>query len=70
MKHYFLLVWGGVDISRSDEYDDAGERDEAAREAQGEDDENVVFWLDIDENGEPTVGEFDADFMDGCDEEG
>jgi len=68
MKYYFLVVMGGTEIARSDEYDDAGERDEAAREARNDDDENACFWLDIDENGEPMVGEYSAGWMEGEDE--
>lgn len=70
-KFYNVPVWGSVEPSLEGPYTTSEERDAKAKEIHAEqDDEAGLFWLDIDNNGNPIVGAFsNADFDDEGDED-
>lgn len=59
---YYLIVSGGVEIARSEAFDDYLKRDEAAKIAYQECDDANVFWLDTpsfnNDVNEITVGSY------------
>lgn len=65
-KFYNVPVWGSVEPSLDGPYATAELRDAEAKKINAEADEEAgLFWLDIDNNGNPIVGAFsNADFDD------
>lgn len=63
-KFFNVPVWGSVDPSLDGPYTTAEERDAEAKKIHAEQEEEAgLFWLDIDNNGNPIIGSFsNADF--------
>lgn len=72
VKFYNVPVWGCVEPELDGPYTTPEERDAKAKEIHAEqDDEAALFWLDIDENGDPHIGAFsNADFDEDGDDDG
>lgn len=63
--YYLIPVDGGIDPEVRGPFRSDGERDAAALKIrEHEQDENdVLFWLDVDPNGEPTIGAYSGGFF-------
>jgi hypothetical protein len=61
MKYYVLTIYGGTDPALSDSYEEESERDEAAVLAlrDTDPDEDAVFCLDVDDEGEVDIYRFE-----------
>jgi hypothetical protein len=58
--YYFITVYGGTEITRSEEFPSEEARDDAARREWNEVVDPLVdniFWLNI-EDGEPFIGSY------------
>ena len=63
-KYYLLVVEGGVEPSVQGPYQTEDERDRAAKEIHREQEEDDgLFWADIDEGAVLTVGSYTAGFF-------
>jgi DNA-directed RNA polymerase subunit M/transcription elongation factor TFIIS len=62
-KHYLLIVSGCVEPQPLEGPFTEEERDARAREARNADEDDGVFWVEIDENGVPEIGAFSGAFM-------
>ena len=65
-RHYILHVVGCVDPLLAGPFGDGNERNDKARQLRNRfPDSDAFFWLDVAEDGIPTVGAYSAGFMDG-----
>ena len=63
-KYYLIEVEGGIEPFAQGPFGTEDERDEIAREIRaGMDEDDCLFWADIDERGVLTVGSYDAAFF-------
>jgi hypothetical protein len=61
---YLLTVEGGVEPSVQGPYQTEDERDHAAKQIhRGQEDDDSLFWADIDEGAVLTVGPYTAGFF-------
>jgi hypothetical protein len=64
IKHYLIEVSGGVEPFAQGPFQNEQERDAIAKEIHAEQDEDdVLFWADVDERGRLTVGSYVAGFF-------
>lgn len=69
-KYYLVPVVDGIEPELRGPYATEEERDAAAKriraeEQSGEDNDDCLFRLDIDEKGEPTIDTYSGGFFDG-----
>lgn len=63
-RHYLIHVEGGTDPELRGPFESELDQQAAARDLRKEqDEEDALFWLDIDENGNPIVGSFTNQFF-------
>ncbi|MGA2620946.1 MAG: hypothetical protein ABSF26_25260 [Thermoguttaceae bacterium] len=63
MKYYNIYIWGGVEAELRGPYQTEDERVAAALglwRGDASPDDDSIFRLDVDENGEPSVFEYGA----------
>ena len=65
MKYYAIHVHGCIDPELKGPYSTCEIRNSAAKDLRNSDEEDVVFWLDITDNGRPRVGAYSNAFMEG-----
>ena len=64
IKHYLIEVSGGVEPFAQGPFETEDERDEIAKEIHAEQDEDDrLFWADVNERGVLTVGSYTAGFF-------
>ena len=64
IKHYLIEVSGGVEPFAQGPFETEDERDEIAREIRaGMEQDDCLFWADVDERGVLTVGSYRAGFF-------
>jgi hypothetical protein len=63
-KHYLIEVADGVEPFAQGPFDEEEERDEIAKEIHAAmDEDDCLFWADVDERGILTVGSYMAGFF-------
>ena len=63
-KYYLIKAADGVEPSAQGPFETEDERDEIAREAHAVmDEDDCLFWADVDERGVLTVGSYMAGFF-------
>lgn len=63
-KHYLIEVADGIEPSAQGPFETEDERDEIAKEVRtGMDEDDCLFWADVDNRGVLTVGSYDAAFF-------
>ena len=63
-KYYLIEVGGGVEPFAQGPFETEDERDEIGKEIHGmQDEDDCLFWADVDERGVLTVGSYMAGFF-------
>ena len=63
-KYYLITVDDGVEPFAQGPFETENERDEIAKEIHvGQDEDDGLFWADVDERGVLTVGSYMAGFF-------
>lgn len=63
-KYYLIEVEGGVEPYAHGPFQTGDERDNAAKQIRAtQEEDDGLFWADVDENGELTVGHYKARFF-------
>lgn len=63
-KHYLIVVGGGVEPIAEGPFRTEDERDDIAKKIHaGQDEEDCLFWADVDDGGVLTVGSYIAGFF-------
>lgn len=63
-KYYLIEVEGGVEAFARGPFQTEAEQDNAAKEIRAsQDEDDGLFWADVDERGELTVGSYMAGFF-------
>ncbi len=63
-KYYLIEVAGGVEPFAQGPFETEDERDEIAKEIHsGQEEDDCLFWADVDERGVLTVGSYMAGFF-------
>jgi len=63
-KHYLIVVEDGIEPSPLGYFETEDERDAVAKEIRAaQDEDDCLFWADIDEKGALTVGSYVAGFF-------
>jgi hypothetical protein len=65
VKRYVLHVWGCVDPYLVGPFTTAKKRDAKAKRLRNADEEDGVFWLNVDSKGKIELGAYSGGFMDG-----
>ena len=64
IKYYLIEVSGGVEPFAQGPFKTEHERDEIARKIHaGQDEDNCLFWADVNDRGVLTVGSYMAGFF-------
>lgn len=64
IKHYLIEVSGDVEPFAQGPFEREDERDEIAKEIHaGQDEDDCLFWADVNERGVLTVGSYVAGFF-------
>ena len=64
IKHYLIEISGGVEPFAQGPFETENERDEIAKEIHaGQDEDDCLFWADVNERGVLTVGSYIAGFL-------
>ena len=64
IKHYLIEISGGVEPFAQGPFETEDERDEIAKEIHaGQDEDDSLFWADVNERGVLTVGSYIAGFL-------
>jgi hypothetical protein len=63
-KFYVLLCEGGVELSSHGPYETFEARDKKAKQLRKADEDNIAFWMDINEAGGVKTGSYSGGFMD------
>lgn len=69
MKHYILVLSGGTEIAKEGPYPTAKERDNEARrmwQSTCNQDQENLFWLDVGDDAEVSVGPYTGDDLYDC----
>lgn len=63
-RYYLIEVESGIEPFAQGPFETEDERDEVAKEIRAAmDEDDCLFWADIDERGVLTVGSYDAGFF-------
>ena len=63
-RSYLIVVEAGVEPSALGPFPTENERDEVAKEIRaGQEEDDALFWADVDERGVLTVGSYMAGFF-------
>ena len=65
-KYYLVPVWGDVEPSIEGPFVTSVERDASAKKIRAADDDdlkNGLYWLNIDEDGQPEIGAYSGRFF-------
>jgi hypothetical protein len=64
-KHYVIHVVGGTEPELRGPYKTARIRDLAARRGRNGNEEDGIFWLNVEEGDELSIGTYSNGFMEG-----
>ncbi len=63
-KYYLIEVADGIEPSAQGPFETEDERDKIAKDIRtGMDEDDCLFWADVDDRGVLTVGSYDAAFF-------